>query len=713
MPARKTIEQFLKESSERTLLRFSTAGSVDDGKSTLIGRLLHDSKNIFEDTLAAVKNSSKSYSGGELDLALVTDGLKAEREQKITIDVAYRYFSTPRRNFILADTPGHVQYTRNMATGASTADAAILLIDASRGVLTQTRRHAFILTLLGIRHIIVAVNKMDMVGYDHQVFEEIRKEFSNFSTKLGVSDLHFIPISAINGDNVVERSRVMDWYQGESVLQYLENLYVGGDRNLIDLRFPVQHVIRPDQHFRGFSGQIASGVIRKGDEVLALPSMKRSRIRSIVTFDGEHDNAFAPMSVTVTLEDEIDISRGDMLVHPNNVPRVDSTLEAMLVWMSEKPLDKRKTYLLRQTSRDGRIRILDLRFRVDVDTLHRNEAETLQVNEIGRVVLQNNRPLFFDPYDRNRKTGCFVLIDAQDHATVGAGMILDRPTADGLRKGPAKEQDTARIRNIRKETGQVSRADRESMLGRKAVCVWMTGLSGSGKSTISEALEKKMFDAGDQVYRLDGDNIRFGLNQDLGFSAEDRRENIRRVAEIARLLNQAGVSVVTSFISPFREDRDMAREIIGGDSFIEVFVDAPLEVCESRDSKGLYRKARAGEISEFTGISSPYEPPQDPAIVVKTERLSVMECVEGILQALLDSFRRSGLKTIRRESTGCTPGSCRHPQDGSPAPGNRPFGPEQGCNRGRPCPPVPCPSRRSYRRKRSAVRHPGRWSWPG
>ena len=634
MPTRKPIEQFLRESGERTLLRFSTAGSVDDGKSTLIGRLLHDSKNIFEDTLAAVRNASKSYSGGELDLALVTDGLKAEREQKITIDVAYRYFSTPRRNFILADTPGHVQYTRNMVTGASTADAAILLIDASRGVLTQTRRHAFILTLLGIRHIIVAVNKMDMVGYDSRVFEEIRKEFSNFSTKLGVSDLHFIPISAINGDNVVERSGVMDWYQGESILQYMENLYVGGDRNLIDLRFPVQYVIRPDQHFRGFSGQIASGVIRKGDEVLALPSMKRSRVRSIVTFDGDRDNAFAPMSVTVTLEDEIDISRGDMLVHPNNVPRVDSNLEAMLVWMSEKPLDVRKTYLLRQTSADGKIRIQDLRYRVDVDTLHRHETETLQVNEIGRVVFQNNRPLFFDPYDRNRKTGCFVLIDAQDHSTVGAGMILDRPTAEGLRKGPVKDQDTARIRNIRKETGQVSRTDRESALGRKAICFWMTGLSGSGKSTISEALEKKMFDAGDQVYRLDGDNIRFGLNQDLGFSDADRCENIRRVAEIALLLNQAGVSVVTSFISPFRDDREMAREIIGEDSFIEVFVDAPLEVCESRDSKGLYRKARAGEISEFTGISSPYEPPQDPAVVVKTEQLSVTECVDRILEAL-------------------------------------------------------------------------------
>ncbi len=638
MAARETIEDFLRLSGNRTLLRISTAGSVDDGKSTLIGRLLHDSKNIFEDTLAAVRKSSRTFSpeGGEIDLALLTDGLKAEREQKITIDVAYRYFSTPHRNFILADTPGHVQYTRNMATGASTADAAILLIDASRGVLTQTRRHAFIVTLLGIRHVIVAVNKMDMVGYDRKVFEDIRKEFSDFSAKLGVSDLHFIPISALKGDNVVERSRFMDWYQGESVLQYLENLYVGGDRNLIDLRFPVQLVIRPNQHFRGFSGQIASGVIRKGDEILVLPSMKRSRIRTITTFDGELEEAFSPMSVTLTLEDEIDISRGDMLVHPNNVPRVNTTLEAMLVWMSEVPLDLRKTYLLRQTSRDGKVRIQDLRYRVDVDSLHREDSDTLRVNEIGRVVLQNNQPLFFDPYDRNRNTGCFVLIDALDHSTVGAGMILDRPTIDTLRKEPVKEQEIARLRNIRKETGQVTRADRETMLGKKAVCFWMTGLSGSGKSTISAALEKKMFDSGDLVYRLDGDNVRFGLNQDLGFSDADRRENIRRVAEVARLLNQAGVTVVTSFISPFRDDRDMAREIIGADAFIEVFVDAPLEVCESRDSKGLYRKARAGEISEFTGISSPYELPETPAVVVDTQRLAVMECVDLILEALPD-----------------------------------------------------------------------------
>jgi bifunctional enzyme CysN/CysC len=636
MPGHEHIEQFLQEIGERTLLRFSTAGSVDDGKSTLIGRLLHDSKNIFEDTLSAVRRSSKSYSGGELDLALVTDGLKAEREQKITIDVAYRYFSTPKRNFILADTPGHVQYTRNMATGASTADAAILLIDATRGVLTQTRRHAFILTLLGIRHVIVAVNKMDMVGYERKVFEDIRKEFSDFSAKLGVTDIHFIPISALNGDNVVQSSDAMNWYHGESILQYLENLYIGGDRNLIDLRFPVQCVIRPDQHFRGFSGQIASGVIRKGDSVLALPSMKSSRIRSIVTFDGELDRAFAPMSVTVTLEDEIDISSGDMIVHPNNVPRVDSTLEAMLVWMSEKPLDARKTYLLRQTTRDGKVTILSLRYRVDVDTLRRHETDTLQINEIGRVMLQNNRPLFFDPYDRNRNTGCFVLIDPQDHETVGAGMILDRATEENLRKGPSYDQDVARIRNIRKEEGQVSQAERESALGHRAVCFWMTGLSGSGKSTISASLEKSMFDAGHHVYRLDGDNIRFGLNRDLGFSDADRRENIRRVAEVARLMNQAGISVVTSFISPFREDRAMARAIIGEDAFIEVFVDAPLEVCEQRDSKGLYRKARAGEISEFTGVTSPYEPPENPAVAVQTDRMSVEECVDRILKTLHD-----------------------------------------------------------------------------
>jgi len=628
------VRKFLEQTGRRTLLRFSTAGSVDDGKSTLIGRLLHDSKNIFDDTLAAVRNSSKTYgaAGGQVDLALLTDGLKAEREQKITIDVAYRYFSTPRRNFILADTPGHEQYTRNMATGASTSDAAILLVDASRGILTQTRRHAFILTLLGIRHIIVAVNKMDRVDYDQEVFETIREEFKGFAAKLGVSDLHFIPVSALEGDNVVHRSRRMDWFHGESILEYLENLYVEGDRNLIDFRFPVQYVLRPDQEFRGFSGQIVSGVVRKGDEVLALPSMKSSRVRTISTFDGDLEEAFNGMSVTLTLEDEIDISRGDMLVFSNNLPRIYSRFESLVVWMNEVALDRSATYLLRHTTRYERVRIEDLRYKIDVSTLHREESADLKVNEIGRVLLECSRPLYFDPYERNGGTGSFVLIDPMTSNTVAAGMILDRTTENDLSPSPGKEKEIARVRNIRRETGQVSREDRERALGRKAVCYWMTGLSGSGKSTISAALEKKLFDQGAQVFRLDGDNIRFGLNQDLGFSSRDRKENIRRVAEVARLLNQAGVTVVTSFISPFREDRDAAREIIGADSFREVFVDAPLELCESRDAKGLYKKARSGEISEFTGISSPYEPPEDPDILLNTQKMSVMDCVLKILE---------------------------------------------------------------------------------
>jgi len=632
-----TIEEFLYQNEQKTLLRFSTAGSVDDGKSTLIGRLLHDSKNIFEDTLAAIKETSKKssdHSKEKIDLALITDGLKAEREQKITIDVAYRYFSTPRRNFILADTPGHIQYTRNMATGASTSNAAIVLIDAKKGVITQTKRHSFILSLLGVNHILVAVNKMDLVDYSQEVFKTIREDYLNFARKLTIPELHFIPISALVGDNVVNVSKQMNWYQGQTVLNYLENVYIGGDRNLIDFRFPVQYVIRPDQKFRGFSGQVISGSVNPGDEVIALPSLKKSKVKTISTFDGNMEEAFAPMSVAITLEDEIDISRGDMIVHPNNIPNIINEFDAMLVWMSEQPLKLEHPYIIKHTSNTSKVRIEEVRYNVDVDTLSRKKDTSLNLNEIARVKIKSNKALYLDSYRRNRCGGSFILVDTITNNTVAAGLVLDLHTESDLIKPDQTSESIAQLRNIRREIGQVTRDERENMLNQKAQTIWLTGLSGSGKSTIAKYCEKELFDQGKLAYLLDGDNIRFGLNKDLSFSKTDRQENIRRIAEVSRLLNDAGIIVITAFISPFESDREVAKNIIGEDNFMEVFIDTPIDVCESRDIKGLYKKARSGEIDEFTGVTSPYEKPSSPDVVVNTDDITNKECVATILDKL-------------------------------------------------------------------------------
>jgi bifunctional enzyme CysN/CysC len=628
-----TVAEFLAQNARKDLLRFSTVGSVDDGKSTLIGRLLHDCKSIYEDQLTTLKaDSARVGTGPTIDFALLTDGLKAEREQGITIDVAYRYFSTPKRNFIIADTPGHEQYTRNMATGASTANVAIILIDARHGILTQTKRHSFIASLLGIPRLLIAVNKMDLVGFAEDVFERIIGDYREFATRLSIPDLKFIPISALQGDNVVERSARMPWYTGESVLEYLESVYIGSDRNLIDLRFPVQYVLRPNLDFRGFAGQIVSGSIKVGDEVRVLPSMKTSRVKSIVTLDGELEYAFAPMSVTLTLEDEIDISRGDLIVHPRNLPQLQSSFEAMVVWMSEEPMDPLRTYLIKQTTRTTKAHIQQLAYQVDVNTLHRSPAERLQLNEIGRVVFHTTHRLAIDPYSKNRYTGSFILVDPTSNNTVAAGMIIDRVPEAELRQGP-DAGSAPRSENIRREVGRIGREDRERLLGQRGVTVWLTGLSGSGKSSIAKEVERRLHDLGRHVYVLDGDNLRFGLNRDLSFSKADRTENIRRIAEVARLFNEAGTIVLVPVISPFRADRENARQVIGEDRFFEVFVDTPLEVCESRDAKGLYKKARAGEIAEFTGISSPYESPEKPSLVIKTAEMTLEASVDRLMRA--------------------------------------------------------------------------------
>ncbi len=626
------VQTFLEDYGQRTLLRFTTVGSVDDGKSTLIGRLLHDSKSIFEDQIATLKGESKqNLSDEQIDFSLLTDGLKAEREQGITIDVAYRYFSTPKRNFIIADTPGHEQYTRNMATGASTANLAIILIDARHGVIEQTQRHSFIASLLGIPRLLICVNKMDLVNYSEDVFDNIREQYTNFATKLGIVDLKFIPISALKGDNVVEQSENMTWYHGEPVMEYLEDVYIGSDRNLVDFRFPVQSVIRPDHTFRGFAGQLASGRIRVGEEVMVLPSMRRSKIKEIHQFDKTIEQAFASQSVTITLEDEVDISRGDMLVRPRNVPHSENHFESMIVWMSEVPMDPSKTYVIKQTSRQTKANVLDVRYQVDVNSLSRNKVDHLNLNEIGRVAFRTNLPLFFDPYKLNRMTGSFIMIDPLSNNTVAAGMIIDRVPTERLRE----ESDVAlKNRNIHRHEGSVTQVEREAKLNQKGVTLWFTGLSGSGKSTIAGALERRLFDLDKNVYRLDGDNVRAGLCGDLGFSRYDRKENIRRVAEVASLFNSQGTIILASLISPYQEERDSAKEIVGEERFVEVYVKAPLETCEQRDPKGLYKKARAGEIQNFTGVSDAYEEPTDARIVLDTEKLSVDECVDQLLDLI-------------------------------------------------------------------------------
>ncbi len=630
------IEEFLNRNQTKELLRLSTAGSVDDGKSTLIGRLLHDSKGIYEDQLDSVKKlSGKINNDVSIDFSLVTDGLKAEREQGITIDVAYRYFSTPKRKFIIADTPGHEQYTRNMATGASTANLAIILIDARNGVITQSRRHSFISSLLRIPHLVIAVNKMDLVDYSKAVFDRIKSEYVEFAAKLQISDLHFIPISALHGDNVVEKSKNMPWHNGVPLLEYLEEVYIASDRNLIDFRFPVQYVIRPHLDFRGFSGQIYSGIIRKGEEVMVLPSNRKTHVKSIVTYEGELDYAFAPQSVTITLEDEVDISRGNMLVHPHNHPNVQRHFEAMVVWMSEAPLDPERQYLVKHATQTVPARVDEIRYKVNVNTLHRESSSSLNINEIGRVVFTSKRPLFFDPYSRNRTTGSFIIIDMISNNTVAAGMILDREPESKLPVNilPLTEKKTS----ARKETTSlIGEDERARRFRQKPATLWLTGLVSSGKKEISVALEKRLFDMGATCMVLEGSSLRTRLDNELDYSFADCSEHLRRVAEIAYLLNRNGLITICSFVSPYEIIRKQVSEIIGQDRFIEIFADSSLASCRKRDKTGLFEKADRGEIENLAGVSYPYESPKAPQIHLKMDEISIEDAVNSIVGYLAD-----------------------------------------------------------------------------
>ena len=629
---RDDITSYLARHESKDLLRFLTCGSVDDGKSTLIGRLLYDSHMIYEDQLEKITKDSKIYgtTGDDFDPALLTDGLKAEREQGITIDVAYRYFSTDKRKFIIADCPGHEQYTRNMATGASTCNLAVILIDARHGVITQTRRHSFICSLLGIKHVIVAINKMDLVDWSENKFDEIKNDFNNTVARLNFSDIHFIPLSALKGDNVVNRSKSMDWYNGPTFLSHLENVNISADRNLIDMRFPVQHVLRPDLNFRGFSGTVASGVIRKGDKVACLPSGQHSEVKEIYGVDGVQEEAFSQQSITLTLHDEIDVSRGNILVPINNIPKIGNEFEAMIVWMHEEFAEAGKNYVFKHTTNIVPGSISNIRYKVDVNSMKRDKNKNdinlkINLNEIARCHITLHRSIAFDSYTRNRSTGAFIIIDRLTNITVGAGMIVDRAVSKSLKNNE---------KNIKKEKGLVSSEKRSELFNQKPVTIWLTGLSGSGKTTIAMLLEKKLMDIGNRSYVLDGDNLRFGINKDLGFSSADRKENIRRVSEISSLMNQAGLIVITSFISPYKKDREVAKNVIGDNNFFEVYIDTPISECEKRDPKGLYKKVRSGDLKNFTGIDDLYEEPENPSIVIPTLDYQPEEATDLIINYL-------------------------------------------------------------------------------
>jgi bifunctional enzyme CysN/CysC len=610
-----------------TLLRLATAGSVDDGKSTLIGRLLLDSKAVMEDQWASVEQTSKERGHEYTDLALVTDGLRAEREQGITIDVAYRYFATPKRKFIIADTPGHIQYTRNMVTGASTAQLAIVLVDARHGMQEQSRRHTFLASLLGIQHIVLAVNKMDLIDWDEDKFEQIRDEFHAFAARLDVHDVVAIPMSALHGDNVVTKSDHTPWYDGPPLLTYLEEVYIAGDRNLIDVRFPVQYVIRPHtrehQDHRSYAGTVASGVMRPGDEVVVLPSGKVSRITAIEGPSGPVTEAFPPMAVSVSLADDIDISRGDMIARTNNQPRVTQEFDGTVCWMADSSaLEPGRHYVIKQTTRTTHARVTALDYRLDVNTLHRDKTATaLKLNELGRISLRTQVPLLLDGYTRNASTGSFILIDPDTNVTVAAGMVVRDISAQKVSPNAVRHKSL------------VTAADRPPW-GRTA---WFTGLSGSGKSSVAMLVEQKLLEQGVSAYVLDGDNLRHGLNADLGFSMADRTENLRRLAHVATLLAECGQTVLVPAISPLAEHREMARRVHAdaGIDFVEVFCDTPLEDCEKRDCKGLYAKARAGEITHFTGIDSPYQRPKNPDLRLTPDR-SLDELAQQVID-LLDS----------------------------------------------------------------------------
>lgn len=606
------IKKFLDRDQKKDLLRLLSAGSVDDGKSTLIGRLMFDSKMLYEDQLSALERDSKrvGHAGDNIDYALLLDGLKAEREQGITIDVAYRYFSTSKRKFIIADTPGHEQYTRNMITGGSTANLAIILTDATKGVITQTKRHTFLVSLLGIKHILLAVNKMDLVDYSRQIFEDICSEYRSFVTQLDIPDLNFIPLSALKGDNVVELSEKTPWYHGQSMLEFLETVHVSSDRNYEDFRFPVQYVIRPDLNFRGFAGNIASGIIKPGDKIIALPSRKESKVKSIVSYDGYLKQAFPPQSVTIELEDEIDISRGEMIAQPDNMPRINRHFEAMVVWMSEEPMDPAVHFFLKHTTNTVRAHIDKIIYKTDVNTLQKSSVDRLNLNEIGRAVLTTAKPLLFDPYKKNRSTGSFILIDPFTNNTVAVGMILDKLESKNLH---SRITDLEKEK-IKKGKSLISAESRKKKLNQEGVTLWFTGLHGSGKNELAFSLEKKLFDTNAVAVLLDGSSVRSGLNRELDYSPADRAENLRRVGHIAKILNDQGIIAICSFISPGNFLRNQIADIIGKERFHLFYMNASLDYCR-KNKPELYEKADKGEVDNLPGADIEYEEPDNASLV--------------------------------------------------------------------------------------------------
>ena len=617
-PKPATVEEFLSQQQSQDLLRFITCGSVDDGKSTLIGRLLWESQQLFDDQLLALKAESKKYGtqGEDIDFALLVDGLAAEREQGITIDVAYRFFSSTRRKFIVADTPGHEQYTRNMVTGASTADVAVLLVDARQGLLTQTRRHANLAALMGIRHVVLAVNKMDLLGFDASIFQQIAQAFSDFAQPLGFAGISAIPVSALRGDNITQRSALTPWYAGPTLMAYLETVKI--EQATVDnFVFPVQWVNRPDASFRGFSGNVAQGCVQVGDELRVTDSGQTAVVTEIVTMDGLLRQAVAGDAVTLRLNKEIDVSRGDVLSACDHPVEMTDQFEANLIWMDPEAGLMGRNYDLKLATQWATASITNIKHRININTQAREACTQLVLNDISVCNLATTKPLVFESYENSRTLGGFILVDRVSHATVAAGLI---------------RHSLRRAQNVHKQALSITRSEREKLNGHKGRVIWFTGLSGSGKSTIANALEVELHALGQRTYILDGDNIRQGLNKDIGFTDADRVENIRRIAEVSKLMMDAGLVVITAFISPFRREREMARELIGTEDFLEVFINTSLEVCEQRDVKGLYKKARTGQIPNLTGVNSPYEAPQSPDIVIDTDQLSVAQAVKYLIE---------------------------------------------------------------------------------
>ena len=643
------IDAYLKRHETKSLLRFITCGSVDDGKSTLIGRLLYDTKLLLDDQLATLESDSVRHGtqNGELDFALLVDGLAAEREQGITIDVAYRYFATPKRRFIIADTPGHVQYTRNMATGASTANLALILIDARKGVLPQTKRHAFISSLLGIRHVVVVVNKMDLVGWSQERYEEIRRAFSDFAARLDLPDLRFVPVSALVGDNVVHRSANTPWYEDVPLLTMLETVHVASDRNLIDLRYPVQFVTRAGER-RRYLGQVASGVVRPGDEVLVLPSRRRTRVTAVESHAGALEAAFPPQSVAVTLADEVDVSRGELLVHPQNQPRVARRFEAMVVWMTDAPLCAGARYLVKHLTQTVPVRIEALRYAVDVETLRQErDPGELGLNGIGRVAISAQRALFLDPYRKNRATGALILIDPATNATAGAAMVIDREPEDELPAASDWDEvdDTSEVEGALEAGSQVAPEERARRLGQRPLTVWLTGLPGSGARAVARAAERLLFEAGGLASVLDGAALRRSLSHELDFGQADTREHLRRASALARVLNDAGLITLCSFVSPRAADRERVAQAVGDERFCLVHVASPRAWCEANDEKGVYARASAGELRNVPGVNAPYEAPDAPDLVLRPDETGV----EAAAGALVELLRRRGVLSAGAE----------------------------------------------------------------